>query len=273
MAKRVKAADSSEVKEGEEKVFTEAELNAELEARLESERGKLEDGLRSAGVEGIDGVRELVKRLRDKEEAVEALAVEGARADEEAGERERRFEHELRRHEDETREWRGKYEALLRRSELTQAALKAAAGPSNVDMLVTFTEGSVKSFEGGGFHVVGKDGTPTLDPETGKEMTVERYMRGFLSERPGLVRPSQARGAGTGTLGGSQGRYSLEEIREIARTDPKRYAELKGEGVVQEVYERHLKEGEEKIKSPYVPLRLRRSYAATGLFLRGMKDF
>ncbi len=253
MAKRAKAADSGEVKEGgaagdsEEKVFTEAELNAELEARLESERGRIaaefEDGLRSAGADGIDGVRELVKRLRDKEEAAEALAAEGVRADEEAVECERRFEHELRRHEEETREWRGRYEALLRRSELTQAALKAGADPSNVDMIVTFTEGSVKVAEGGGFQVVGKDGGAALDPETGREMTVERYMHGFLSERPGLVRPSQARGAGTGTLGGQQGRYSLEEIREIARTDPKRYAELKGEGVVQEVYERYLKEG------------------------------
>lgn len=157
MAKRAKAADSGEVKEGgaagdsEEKVFTEAELNAELEARLENERGRIaaefEDGLRSAGAEG------------------------------------------------------------------------------------------------GGFQLVEKDGGAALDPETGKEMTVERYMHWFLSERPGLVRPSQARGAGTGTLGGSQGRYSLEEISEIARTDPKRYTELKGEGVVQEVYERHLKEG------------------------------
>lgn len=253
MAKRVKAMDSGEVKEGDaagdsaEKVFTEAELNAELEARLESERGRIaaefEDGLRSVGVEGIDGVRELVERLKEKEEVAEALAVEGARADEEAVERERRFEHELRRHEDETREWRGKYESLLRRSELTQAALKAGAEPSNVDMIVTFTEGSVKAIEGGGFQVVGKDGSTVLDPDTGKEMTVERYVQGFLSERPGLVRPSRARGAGTGSLGGAQGRYTLEEIREIARTDPKRYAELKGEGVVQEVYERHLREG------------------------------
>ena len=173
MAKRAKAADSGEVKEGgtagdsEEKVFTEAELNAELETRLESERGRIaaefEDGLRSVGADGIDGVRELVERLKEKEEAAEALAAEGARADEEAVERERRFEHELRRHEDETREWRGKYEALLKRSELTQAALKAGADPSNVDMIVTFTEGSVKVAEGGGFQVVGKDGGAALD--------------------------------------------------------------------------------------------------------------
>ena len=254
MAKRGKADGSGGVSaEGaagdsvEERVFTEAELNAELEARVESERRgftkEFEDRLREAGVDGIDGVSDLVKRLKEKEEAAETYAGERARSVEEAGERERRFEHELRRHEDETREWRGKYESLLKRSELTLAALKAGAEPSNVDMIVTFTEGSVKAVDGGGFQVVGKDGSPVLDPETGAEMTIERYMRGFLSERPGLVRPSQARGAGTGALGGAQGRYTLEEIREIARTDPKRYAELKGEGVVQEVYERHLREG------------------------------
>jgi len=253
MAKRGKGDGSGGVKEegpagdSAEKVFTEADMNAELEARLESERGRvvadIEGRLRDAGVDGIDGVGELVKRLREKDEAAETLAGERARAIEEAGERERRFEHELRRHEGETREWRGKYESLLRRSELTQAALKAGADPSNVDMIVTFTEGSVKAVDGGGFQVVGKDGSPVLDPETGSGMTIEKYMRGFLSERPGLVKSSQARGAGTGALGGAQGRYTLEEIREIARTDPKRYAELKSEGVVQEVYERHLKEG------------------------------
>lgn len=254
MAKRGKADGSGGVSaEGsagdlvEERVFTEAEPNAELEARVEAERGRLvadiEGRLREAGVDGIDGVSDLVKRLREKEEAAETFAGERIRAAEESAERERRFEHELRRHEDETREWRVKYESLLKRSELTQAALKAGAEPSNVDMIVTFTEGSVKAVDGGGFQVVGKDGSPVLDPETGSGMTVEKYMRGFLSERPGLVRPSQARGAGTGALGGPQGRYTLEEIREIARTDPKRYAELKGEGVVQEVYERHLREG------------------------------
>lgn len=248
MAKRDKAASSGEaVDDAAGKVFTEAELSAELEARVEVERGRIvadiEGRLREAGVDGIDGVSDLVKRLREKEEMAETLAGERMCAAEESAERERRFEHELRRHEDETREWRVKYESLLKRSELTQAALKAGAEPANVDMIVTFTEGSVKAVDGGGFQVVGNDGSPMLDPETGSGMSVERYMRGFLSERPGLVRPSQARGAGTGALGGAQGKYTLEEIREIARTDPKRYAELKGEGVMQEVYERHLREG------------------------------
>jgi len=162
MAKRGKGDGAGGVKEdsaagdsAEERVFTEAELNAEIEARVESERlgftKEFEDRLREAGVDGIDGVSELVKRLREKEEAAETFAGERARAVEEAGECERRFEHELRRHEDETREWRVKYESLLKRSELTQAALKAGAEPSNVDMIVTFTEGSVKAADGGGF--------------------------------------------------------------------------------------------------------------------------
>ncbi len=110
-----------------------------------------------------------------------------------------------------------------------------------MDMIVTFTEGNVRVADGG-FRVVGTDGRPALDPETGTETTVEKFMRGFLSERPGLVRPAPSRGAGTGALGARPGKYTLDEIREIARNDPKKYAELKSEGVVQELYEKHLAE-------------------------------
>lgn len=78
--------------------------------------------------------------------------------------------------------------------------------------------------------------------QPGTETTVEKFMRGFLSERPGLVKPTPARGAGTGALGARPGKYTLDEIREIARSNPRKYAELKSEGVVQEIYEKHLAE-------------------------------
>lgn len=237
---------SGDSAEGDEKVFTESQVNKIVRTRLEKERARIykevEGRLKDAGVGGLDEVHLLAQRLREKEEILEASARERDNVVRDAGERERRFEHELRRHEDEKREWRGKYETLLKRAELTQAALKAGADPSNVDMIVTFTEGSVRYGETDGFKVVDKDGAAALDPDTGTGMTVERFMRGFLAERPGLVRSAPVRGAGTGALGTKPARYTLEEIRDIAKADPKRYAELKSEGVVQEIYNRHLAE-------------------------------
>ena len=79
-----------------------------------------------------------------------------------------------------------------------------------------------------------------LDLDTGADMTIEKFMSGFLSERPGLVKASLNKGAGTGALHAKTGKYSLDEIKQIAKADPKKYAELKKEGVVQAVYEHHL---------------------------------
>ncbi|HKQ32503.1 MAG TPA: hypothetical protein VJV40_04805, partial [Thermodesulfobacteriota bacterium] len=178
---------------------------------------------------------------REKEELAARTARERELLQSEIAERESRFGEQSRKHEDEKREWRQKYESLLKRAELTQTALKAGADPANVDMIVSFTEQNLRVTDGG-FRIVDSDGRPALDPETGTETTLEKFMRGFLSERPGLVRPTSARGAGTGALGARPGKYTLDEIREIARSDPRKYAELKSEGVVQEIYEKHLAE-------------------------------
>lgn len=237
--------DSEENQDGNEKLFTESQVNKIVQLRLEKDRlrveKEVENRLRELGIESAEDAAASKEWRREREELLERTAREKELLRHEIAEREIMFGEQERQHEAEKREWRVKHETLLKRAELTQAALKAGADPANVDMIVTFTEANVRVADGG-FRVVGTDGRPALDPETGAETTVEKFMRGFLSERPGLVRPAPARGAGTGALGARPGKYTLDEIREIARSDPKKYAELKSEGVVQALYEKHLAE-------------------------------
>ena len=118
--------------------------------------------------------------------------------------------------------------------------LRAGAEPENVDMIVTFTEGSVRVAEDGAFKVVNGEGGAVLDPDTGKDISPEKFMKNFLSERPGLVKAAPTRGAGTGAINQKSAKYTIDEIKDIAKADPKKYAELKKEGVVQAIYDRHL---------------------------------
>jgi hypothetical protein len=242
---RKEGIDSEVNQDGSEKLFTESQVNKIVQQRLEKDRlrveKEVENRLKELGIESPEDAAASREWRREKEELVARTAREKELLQNELTERESRFGEQSRLHEDEKREWRQKYESLLKRAELTQAALKAGADPANVDMIVTFTEGNVRVTDWG-FRVVCNDGKPLLDPETGTETTVEKFMRGFLSERPGLVKPAPAKGAGTGALGARPGKYTLDEIREIARSDPRKYAELKSEGVVQEIYEKHLAE-------------------------------
>ena len=237
--------DSEENQDGNEKLFTESQVNKIVQLRLEKDRlrveKEVENRLRELGIESPEDAAASREWRREKEELIARTARERELLQNEITERESRFGEQARKHEDEKREWRQKYESLLKRAELTQTALKAGADPTNVDMIVSFTERNLRMTDGG-FRVVDADGRPALDPETGTETTLEKFMRGFLSERPGLVKPTPARGAGTGALGARTGKYTLDEIREIARSDPRKYAELKSEGVVQEIYEKHLAE-------------------------------
>gem|GEM_PF-3077681 len=242
---KMEEIDSEESQDGNEKLFTESQVNKIVQLRLEKDRLRVEKEVESRlmelGIESAEDAAASKEWRREKEELLERAAREKEQMRHEIAERESRYGEQSRQHEAEKREWRLKYESQLKRAELTQAALKAGADPANVDMIVTFTEGNVRVADGG-FRVVEIDGRPALDPETGAETTVEKFMKRFLSERPGLVRPASTKGAGTGALGARPGKYTLDEIREIARSDPKKYAELKSEGVVQALYEKHLAE-------------------------------
>ena len=65
-------------------------------------------------------------------------------------------------------------------------------------------------------------------------MTLETYMKSFLSERPGLLKSSGSQGAGSHGSKGAQG-YTLEDIRRIASTDMAKYKQLAEDGTVKAV--------------------------------------
>lgn len=230
--------------EGNEKLFTEAQVNKIVQGRLERERAKVdkevEGRLKTLGLENPQDAESFTSLQKELEELKSENSLKVKSYESIIRERERKFDEELRAHEAEKKNWRSKYETLSKRAELTETALKAGADPSNVDMIVTFTEGSVRVSEEGAFKVVNKDGSAKLDPDTGTEITLEKFMKNFLSERPGLVKATSARGAGTGALNAKSAKYTIDEIKDIAKADPKKYAELKQEGIVQAIYDRHL---------------------------------
>lgn len=238
--------DAEASPDSDEKLFNESQVNNIVRMRLERERAKLdkevESRLKGLGFEDPEDAEASANWRTEKEEFLEQAAREKERLERELAERESRFDEEIDRHESEKRSWRGKYESLLVKAELTEAALKAGADPSNVDMIVTFVEGSVRLRSDGELQVVDKNGSSMLDPETGTQMTIGKFIKSFLSERPGLVRPASTKGAGTGAMGAKPARYTLDEIKEIAKADPEKYAELKKEGVVQAIYQKHLAE-------------------------------
>ena len=201
---------------------------------------EVEGRLKTLGLENIEDAESIAGWLRERDELKKENALKIQSYESLIEERSRKFDDELRAHETEKKKWRTKYETLRKRAELTQTALKAGADPGNVDMIVTFTEGNLLLIDDGGFKVVEKRGGAMLDPETGAGITLKKFMKNFLLERPGLVKAAPARGAGTGALNAKSAKYTLDEIKEIAKTDPKKYAELKNEGIVQAIYDRHL---------------------------------
>lgn len=230
--------------EGKERLFTEAQVNKIVQARLERERSKVdkevEGRLKTLGLESPEDAESLGELKKELDELKNENSLKVNHYESLLREREHKFDDELRAHEAEKKTWRTKYEDLRKKAELTEIALKAGAEPENVDMIVTFTEGHVSVTQEGAFKVVAKDGGAVLDPDTGTEITPEKFMRNFLSERPGLVKASVSKGAGTGALNAKSAKYTIDEIKGIAKADPKRYAELKKEGVVQAIYDRHL---------------------------------
>jgi hypothetical protein len=230
--------------EGSEKLFTETQVNKIVQARLERERSKVdkevEGRLKTLGLENLQDAQSFSSLQKELEELKSENSLKISSYESIIQERERKFDEELRAHEADKKNWRLKYETLRKRAELTETALKAGADPGNVDMIVTFTEGSLRVSQEGAFKVVDKGGGAMLDPDTGTEITLEKFMKNFLSERPGLVKAASARGAGTGALTAKSAKYTIDEIKDIAKADPKKYAELKQEGIVQAVYDRHL---------------------------------
>ena len=127
-----------------------------------------------------------------------------------------------------------KYDSYRKKIALTNVALKAGADHSNIDMIVNFIEKDIKDVDDLTFQVVDYDGQPRLDPESGKEITLETFVKGFLDDRPGLLQDSGTSGAGSS--GGSRGsKMNLDQLREIAAEDQTKYAELRADGTAQRI--------------------------------------
>ena len=228
----------------QEKVFTESQVNKIVQQRLERERSKIDKEvdarIKELGLDNVDDAHELTKWRQERDHLLQQSTEQKESLEKAIADRERRLDEELRHHETQKRDWQSKYESYRKKAELTQIALKSGADPENVDMIVTFTEESIKLQDDGSVRVVNPSGASLIDPETGQEMGVQKFMNNFLSERPGLVKAGKLRGAGTGALNSKTQGYTLDEIKQIAKADPKKYQELKDEGIVQSIYQKHL---------------------------------
>ncbi|GJM14941.1 MAG: hypothetical protein DHS20C13_02680 [Thermodesulfobacteriota bacterium] len=228
----------------EEKMFTESQVNKIVQTRLERERSKIdkevESRIKELGLDNIDEAQALGNWRDERDLLLRQNSEQKESLEKAISDRDHRLNEELRFHESQKRQWQSKYESYRKKAELTQLALKAGADPENVDMIVTFTEGKVNLLDDGSIKVISEGGTALIDPETGQEMGVQKFMTNFLSERPGLVKAGRLRGAGTGALNAKVGGYTIDEIKQIAKADPKKYKELKEEGIVQSIYQKHL---------------------------------
>lgn len=227
-----------------EKMFTESQVNKIVQTRLERERSKIdrevEARIKQLGLDSENEAQALGKWREERDQLLRQSTEQKESLEKAIAEREKRITDELRHHETQKHNLQRKYESYRKKAELTQLALKAGADPENVDMIVTFTEANIKLGDDGAIRVINQSGTALIDPDTGQEMGVQKFMTKFLSDRPGLVKAGRLIGAGTGALGSKTQGYSLDEIKQIAKADPKRYKELKDDGVVQSIYQKHL---------------------------------
>lgn len=230
--------------DNQEKMFTELQVNKIVQSRLERERSKIdkevESRIKDLGLDNIDEAQALSSWREERDNLLRQNSEQKESLERAISERDHKLNEELRLHESQKRQWQSKYESYRKKAELTQLALTAGADPENVDMIVTFTEQSIKLHDDGAVKVIDSTGGAMLDPETGQEMGVQKFMTNFLSERPGLVKAGRLRGAGTGALTAKTSGYTMDEIKQIAKADPKKYKELKEEGIVQSIYQKHL---------------------------------
>lgn len=234
----------SDASSEQETLFTKDQVNKIVQTRLERERSKIEREvdarIKELGLDNVDEAQSMGSWRDERDQLIRQSSEQKESLEKMISERDQRLDEELRMHESQKRQWQSKYETYRKKAELTQLALKSGADPENVDMIVTFTEGSVNLLDDGTVKVVNESGAAMLDPDTGQEMGVQKFMTNFLSERPGLVKAGRPGGAGTGAMTAKTSGYSLDEIKQIAKADPKKYKELKDEGIVQSIYQKHL---------------------------------
>ena len=115
--------------EGNERLFTEQQVNKIVQTRLERERAKVdkevEGRLKTLGLESAEDAESLTHLQNEIEELKNENSLKIKSFEGIIEERERRFDEELRAHEAEKRTWRTKYETLKKKAELTEIALKS----------------------------------------------------------------------------------------------------------------------------------------------------
>ena len=223
--------------EANEGMLSQTQVNNLLKAERKKHEKKMvhveKDLMTRLGIqseEDIEKLHELRTRLDNEEK--EKLEAKG-KFDEILTRNEKKHQAEKLELEQRLSSINGEYDSYRKKVALTDMALKANADPGNIDMIVNFIEKDI-SISDGSFQVVDYDGHPRLDPDTGKEITLEAHIKNFLSQRPNLIKGAGTAGAGSSGSSGAAG-MSMDKLRDLAVSDPAKYAELRADGTVQRV--------------------------------------
>ena len=210
-------------------------LNKQYETKL---KNREQDILTKYGFESEDDIARLNQVREEMEKAEQRKLEEKGKFDQILTEKEKKYSEMVQKERAEKEAAEIKYQSYRKRDALTNAALKAGADPDSIDIIVTFTERSVKMDGDEKFHVVDVNGEPELDHDTGSEITLDKFMKGFLEKRPNLLKSTGTSGAGTGASA-RVGKYTMEDIQKIASTDLPKYKELVKDGTVDAVMRKH----------------------------------
>lgn len=228
--------------EGSQEVFTKEQLDsykdhhlAQARKKWEKDRDNIEKSLYTKlGISGPDEIERLSQLREEAEKAEQRKQEEKGQFDKILADKEKKWQQVEADLKKQVSDKDSAYVDLVKEIQLTNVALKAGADQSNVDMIVAFTKGNVKVVDKNTIVPVDQNGEVPLNPDTGKDMTLEEYMRGFLGNRPGLVKTAGTQGGGTAAPR-KTGDYTVEDIKRIAQTDLAKFKELEKDGTVKRV--------------------------------------
>lgn len=232
-------------------VYTKEQLEAFRDTHLanarrkwDKEKAEIEKNLYTKlGISSADEIEE-INRLREEAKQAEQ------RKREEKGEYEKILAERDKKHQQEKQEiLNQKLQAdnnfldLAKEINLSQAALKAGADPATLDLVIAFTKSQVKVLDKNSVIPVDSHGEVPLNPDTGKEMTLDDFMKSFLADRPNLVKGSGTSGAGSHPGGRANGKLpTLDAIKEAAQSNPEQYKKWRDDGTIKAVQEAERKQ-------------------------------
>lgn len=237
------SGDQGDKGKGGAESYTKEQLEAFRDTHLanarrkwEKEKAEIEKNLYTKlGISSADEIEEINRLREDAKQAEQRKREEKGEYEKILAEREKKAKEREQQLLDEKTQAENNFFDLVKEINISQAALKAGAEPATLDLVVAYTKGQVKVIDKNTVVPIDNHGEVPLNPETGKEMTLNDFMKSFLAERPNLVKGSGTSGAGSSGTQTKHGKLSLDEIKRIAKSDPARYAELKKDGTVQQV--------------------------------------